>query len=90
MNKDETQAFKWYSQAALAGNAEAQVNLASAYAQGLGVDKDLVKAYAWYSLAKKQPIAAANLDAVAKLMDAAQIQQAGTLAPTLLTANSSN
>ena len=41
-------AIRLWQTAAYAGHSEAQWHLGIAYEQGTGVDKDLLKAYAWY------------------------------------------
>ena len=44
-------AMNWYTKAAQAGNSYALYNLGHLYENGLGVPKDTIKAYAWYSAA---------------------------------------
>jgi hypothetical protein len=51
--KDYVEAVKWYRKAAEQGHAEAQYNLGCGYANGQGVGKDIVEAYAWFSMAAK-------------------------------------
>ena len=43
-------AAKWYHKAALGGDAWAQLNLAMMYAEGMGMPKNYVKAYAWLTI----------------------------------------
>ncbi|MEE1543895.1 MAG: hypothetical protein V1267_04640, partial [Alphaproteobacteria bacterium] len=50
-----------YRQAAVRGNAEGCVLLASAYSEGRGVPRDPVRAYAWYDLAARRGHANAAL-----------------------------
>ncbi len=54
-------AIVWYRKAAEAGYAPAQSNLASLYAEGLGVTKDQAQAVAWYRKAAEQGDARAQL-----------------------------
>jgi len=54
MQGDDGAAADWYRQAAIRGNAEGCVLLASAYLEGRGVTRDPVRAYAWYDLAARR------------------------------------
>jgi TPR repeat protein len=54
------QAVHWYRQAAVQGDADAQLNLAVRYAQGEGVEKDAVQAVHWRRQAAMQGHAAAH------------------------------
>lgn len=49
--RDYSQAFSWYKQAAEKGSRRAQHCLASMYARGQGVEQSLPKAYAWCKVA---------------------------------------
>ena len=49
--RDYSQAFNWYRQAAQKGSRRAQHRLASMYARGQGVEQSLPKAYAWCKVA---------------------------------------
>ena len=60
MAKDYVEAVKWYRQAAEQGHAEAQYNLGCGYANGQGVARDKVEAYAWFSMAAKADADAAE------------------------------
>ena len=51
MDRDYRQAAGWFEQAARQGDPEAQNNLGVIYANGLGIEKDLKKAYLWFALA---------------------------------------
>ena len=51
MQKDYTEAAKWYRKAADQGDADSQNSLALMYKEGEGVPKDVVEAYKWISLA---------------------------------------
>ena len=44
------EATKWYLKSAEQGNTIAQLNLGFCYANGVGVPKNIVEAYAWSSL----------------------------------------
>jgi len=55
VEKNETEALKWYQKAAEAGNAYAQANVGAFYQTGrCGVTKDFVKAAEWYRKAAEQ------------------------------------
>lgn len=45
---DQTEAFKWYRQAAANRNAVAEYNVASMYEQGVGTEKSAENAATWY------------------------------------------
>ena len=78
-------AVSWYEQAAGAGVTEAQILLGTIYAQGTGIPRDLVRAYAWLHRAaqKNSPNAQLILDSVAALMSAEEIEAAKALSATL-------
>ena len=54
VNRDYTEAVKWYRQAAEQGNAEAQYMLGNCYYNGHGVDEDYDEATKWYRKAAEQ------------------------------------
>lgn len=68
----QRQAAEEFRADALRGVIEARYNLASAYEAGLGVSKDVVEAYRWYSLAG----ATERRDRLARGMTAEQIEDA--------------
>ena len=53
-NLNPTQANLWYGKAALQGNSKAQGFLAGNYMNGLGLDRDLMKAEYWAKKAATQ------------------------------------
>lgn len=57
---DYANALRWYVKGAEAGHAPSQSSLAALYANGLGVQVSLVKAYMWASLASLAGIEGAN------------------------------
>ena len=61
-----------YRADAVKGVAVAQYNLAAMYESGLGVAKDLIEAYRWYSLAGET----GRRDRLAKTMSSEQIEEA--------------
>lgn len=83
---DDAGASTWYEKAAAAGLPAAQVLIAQRYATGKGVTKNLVVAYAWYSLAIRSgvPNAAKIRDQLAKGMSADAVKEAEALAATLV------
>lgn len=54
VQKNYTEAEKWFTRAAKQGNLKAQLNLGSMYSNGRGVKKDLKKAEKWYKEAARQ------------------------------------
>ena len=54
VEKDLTEAVKWYRKAAEQGLAEAQCNLGVCYDYGEGVEKDITEAVKWYRKAAEQ------------------------------------
>jgi TPR repeat protein len=68
--------------AAEQGNAAAQLNLGSSYANGEGVDRDYVQAHMWFALAASRgnEQAEEHRDKISKLMTPAQIADAQKMA----------
>lgn len=64
-------AVRWFNQAASRGLADAQFNLGMLYAQGLGIGRDPVEAFAWFSAAAAQGDAgaAAERDRIGQALD---------------------
>ena len=54
VNKDMTEAVKWYRKAADQGYADAQNDLGVCYSKGWGVNKDMTEAVKWYRKAANQ------------------------------------
>ena len=79
--KDPVQAIRWYRAAAAQGHGGAQFNLGGMYFDGLGVAQDHVRSYVWFTLAAAAgaPGASRNRSALAKAMDATQMEQAQRL-----------
>ena len=71
----------WYSQAAEKGIVRAQEKLGLMYADGSGVPKDNVQAYAWWNIAAAQnnEVAKNNLNVITKKMTPAAISEAQQL-----------
>ena len=63
VEKNFTEAVKWYKKAAYQGNAKAQEGLAICYDNGNGVEENIKEAVKWYTKAAEQglPIAQCNL-----------------------------
>jgi TPR repeat protein len=80
--ENDAEAVKWYRKAAEQGDAKAQNNLGSRYAQGEGVPENSIKAYVWWSMGKTQGQESAkeNLDILKPQMTKQQIAQAQELA----------
>lgn len=51
VRRNDADALRWFRLAADQGHAKAQSNLGAMYALGLGGEKNLVKAYKWFTLA---------------------------------------
>ena len=62
VQKDDTEAARWYRMAAEQGDAGAQFDLGVNYANGKGVQKDDAEAARWYRLAAEQGEARAQLN----------------------------
>ncbi len=60
VDKNMTEAVKWYRKAAEQGYVKAQYNLAVCYYNGAGVTKDMAKAVEWYQKAAEQGFAEAQ------------------------------
>lgn len=54
VEKDASEAAKWYRKAAERNNVTAQFSLGTLYENGEGVNRDLEEAYFWYNLAEKK------------------------------------
>ncbi len=54
IERNMTEAVKWYTQAAEQGHADAQLTLGMMYAEGQGVPRDEQKAVDWYTRAAEQ------------------------------------
>ena len=80
LSQDRAEAVKLYRKAAEQGLAIAQNNLGSMYYRGLGVPRDLVQAYLWYTLAAPQyKNAGKDLEFVSRQMTPAEIADAQKL-----------
>lgn len=62
VEKDFSEALKWYRKAAKQNNAEAQTNIGYCYAGGHGVEKSLEEAFKWYQMAAEQGHAVAQFN----------------------------
>ncbi len=60
--RDDSEALRWFTQAAQEGLAEAQYNLGVMYAQGRGVPRNLATAVGWYTRAAKQGLGIAQFN----------------------------
>lgn len=81
VQKNNTEAVKWYRKAAEQGNAKAQFNLGVKYFHGEGVPENYIEAFKWWNLAAAQGVenAKKNKDFVRKKMTASQIEKAQEL-----------
>ena len=79
--KDPVEAARWYRAAAVQGHGGAQFNLGGMYFDGQGVAQDHIRSYVWFALAATAgaPGASRNRSALAKALDAAQLEQAQRL-----------
>jgi TPR repeat protein len=80
--QDTAEAVTWYRKAAEHGNADAGNSLGAIYAEGRGVPRDYIRAYAWFSLAMLagDQLAQGNRDIAARNMTPAEIAEAEQLA----------
>ncbi len=87
--QDYREAASWFNQAALAGLAGSQYNLALLYERGLGIEQDLSRAYFWYRAAAKggDREATKQAERLKRTLPAAETaisgEQAGTWRPVL-------
>lgn len=86
---DAAGAAKWYEQAAHAGLGSAQVLIGQRYAEGVGVTKNPVAAYAWFTRAMIAgvPNAEKVRDQLARDMSPEAIKEAEDLAASLGSSN---
>ena len=71
-------AVEWYRRAAASGSSDARINLAYLYAEGIGVEKDPIEAYALFIAADdaRHRLARDNLAALAPDLDETEIAEA--------------
>ena len=76
------EAHRWLEKAAIRGHVQAQSNLGNAFHAGHVVSQDLLKAYAWFSMAAStgDSIATTNRDVVVRKLTPQQLELAKTLA----------
>ena len=81
IQKDDTEAARWYRMAAEQGHTDAQFNLGFEYATGKGVPQDYVRAFAWWNILAVQGDEAAleNLGIITKRMTSSAITEAKKL-----------
>ena len=81
VERDYTEAFKWFHMAAEKGNIYSQNNLGHLYSYGLGVPKNNIFAYLWYQIASLNGYKRANKNLVSlkSEMSLAEIQTAKKL-----------
>ncbi len=89
VQKDDSEAAKWYRKSAEQGDGYAQYSLGMIYKKGVGVAQDYVLAHMWYNLAAShisvsepegREHAAKNRDYLASIMTSAQIAEAQRMA----------
>ncbi len=78
----DTEAVKWYREAAEQGNPFAQHDLAFMYAAGTGVAQDFVRAYMWLNVAvaSGNSLMVKHLNSIAGKLNSAQIEEAQEMA----------
>jgi hypothetical protein len=83
-SRDMKQAVHWYELAAKGGEVGAQVALALAYGKGEGIPTDLVRAYAWATIAaEKEAVALKAKNELSRSMTVSDIQRGTRLAEEL-------
>jgi len=88
--KNYKESFKWHTLAAKQGLKASQSSLGFAYYNGWGVEKDMVMAYAWWSLGsigQNQPIDKENLQNLERSLTANEIERAQEIAKRCLDTN---
>ena len=87
MNQDFVEAASWYRRAADRGHAHAMSNLGILHATGRGVERDMIRAVAWFTLAASRTsdpglraTFAANRERAASTLTRSQVAQAERLA----------
>jgi TPR repeat protein len=85
--KNLAEAIIWYRRAAAQGDVDAQIVLAAAYEDGIGVPQDYVEAHKWFNLAASgvsyedmRDDFRKRRDAIAQRMTPAQVAEAQKLA----------
>ena len=67
----------WYRKAAEQNYVRAQINLATRYARGEGVEKSYIEAYAWYEIAlQSSDSAKGHRDELERIMSTQEIAEA--------------
>ena len=89
--KDDKEAVKWFRKAAEQGDEMAQNGLAFMYENGRGVEKDVVRAYAWHEIATSgemfTKLFKEDKSKLAKKMTPEQIAEAGELVKEMIKKN---
>ena len=77
VEKNETEAARWFTQAAELGNVESAFNLAVLYETGVGVNKSIADAYKWYTLGAHagDKASAARAEVLAKQLPQASLRR---------------
>lgn len=73
--KNDKFAAIWFQKAATKGNPNGQLAFGSLYIRGVGVQQDLVRAYAWLSIASGAKVAGLQRQAVMLRDEAARLMQ---------------
>ena len=89
MPRDYVESVRWFTLAAEQGSTESQFNLAVGYKNGLGVKKDLVRAYMWFKIATGlgDKDAAESLEDLSAEMSKNQVAEAQRLAQECIKRN---
>ncbi len=83
--RDIGQAVQWYEMAAKQGETGAQVALALIYGNGEGIPPDLIRAYAWATIAApKEAVASKAKDELSRGMRSSELERANKLALSLV------
>lgn len=67
VDRNDSQAFRWYKRAAESGMPEAQIELSLMYELGVGTEPDPAAAASWYSLATREEFCPSELPAGGRL-----------------------
>jgi TPR repeat protein len=81
VKKNDKESMFWLQQAAVHGSPQAQSNLGVAFNLGRNLPQDIVKAYAWCSIAAASgdSVAVTNRDVAARKMTTKQLEHAKML-----------
>lgn len=78
--KNDKFAAIWFQKAAVKGNPNGQLAFGSLYIRGVGVQQDLIRAYAWLTIASTANIAGLRQQAISLRDEASRLMQPDDIA----------